>query len=144
MDNWKQTFARKMEQFREQSVAGFNRFADEVLENLFKTVSEFVDQWNFQTSTLRPNEGQRSFKFALTEEDYVLIHFRLKGIDALEYEYEYCMSGKGNIAGQRNSTRLQNANQLWAESCFQIALDDFIDKFSSDEVCQETLVTSEV
>jgi hypothetical protein len=144
MDKWKQTFAKKMDEFRGQSIASFDRFADKVLEPVFRTISDFVAHWNFQASTPRANAGQRSFRFALTEDCYVLLHFQLGDIDTLEYEYECYLSKRGCITGQRKNMRLNNVNQPWAESCFQTALDDFLEKLSSDEVHQETLVTAEV
>jgi len=144
MNKWKQEFARKMEDLGEQSSADFDRFADEVLVPIFRDVSEFVAQWRFQTSIPQSNMGKKSFKFALTENRYLLILFRIEGINTLGCEYECCLPGKECIAGPRNSMILYNANQLWAESCFQTALDDFIEKFSSDKVRQEMSALAEV
>ncbi|UCD30480.1 MAG: hypothetical protein JSV03_08440 [Planctomycetota bacterium] len=138
MNEWEQAFGRKMEAIREQSFVYFDRLADEVIEPAFRRVADFVAKWNFQTSMNRSNEGQRSFKFALNENDYLLVLFRFEGVDTVESDYECCVGGKGRIAGQRTGSGLRNADQQWAESCFQSALDNFVGMLAKGaEVGQE-------
>ncbi|MHC4442740.1 MAG: hypothetical protein ACYTF1_08980 [Planctomycetota bacterium] len=137
MEKWKQKFARKMDDLQERSLANFDRFADEALVPVFNDISEFVTQWDFESSIPHSKAGQRSFKFAVTEDCYVLILFRIEGVNTIRCEYECCFSGKGCIAGPQNSTGVHSASRFWVESCFQKAIDDFVEKFGGGEVGQE-------
>jgi hypothetical protein len=107
----------------------FERFRNEVLEQAFDSVSSFLVRWHFDVSN-PPSESQRpAYRFALTENGYLLIWFKVEGFDTLACEYEYSLPGRGRIAGVRTATSLREADRVWAESCFQTALNNFVSKF---------------
>jgi hypothetical protein len=128
MNDWERDFSRRMESLRELSTDCLERFMQADLQTAFGNFSNFLSQWKFQTSTPQTQPGRRSFKFALTEDAYVLVTFRLEGIDALECEWEYGVPVVGRVAGVRCSCSLRKVDRQWGESCFQKALDGLLVK----------------
>ncbi len=128
MNDWEREFSRKMESLRELSTDSLERFMQADLQTAFEGVTNFLSQWKFQTSTPQTQPGRRSFKFALTEDAYVLVTFRLEGIDSLECEWEYGIPVVGRIAGLRCSSSLRKVDRQWGDSCLQKALDGFLTK----------------
>ena len=123
MNDWERDFSKRMESLREQSTDCLERFLEADLQAAFEGLSSFLSQWKFQTSTPQTQPGRRSFKFALTEDAYVLVAFRLEGIDSIECEWEYGLPVVGRVAGLRCSSSLRKVDRQWGESCFQKALD---------------------
>jgi hypothetical protein len=127
-----------MENLHEHSARRFSRVVREVIGPVYDRVSSFVAQWNYQSSSPQAQPGMHSFKFALTEDGYVLILFRLTGIDQLECSYECWLPGAGCKGGHTLSGSLSGAEEPWVESCFQAALDDFVVRFSGAHQKSET------
>ncbi len=128
MNDWEKEFSRRMESLREQSTDCLERFLQADLQNAFGTFGNFLSQWRFQNSTPQTQPGRRSFKFALTEEAYVLVTFRLEGIDTLECEWEYGIPAVGRVTGARAFCSLRKVDRQWGETCFQKALDGLLAK----------------
>lgn len=137
MNDWQQSFARKMETLREQSVRCYQEKIEEVIVPSFERLAEFLNPWHFQTSSPQARPGLHSYKFALTEDGYVLISFRLTGIDRMDCAYECHLPGQGHIGGDSFNCGFADANASWADICFQTALDDFVGKFSAVRQTQE-------
>lgn len=133
MNDWEQIFTKKMEVLRAKSASLFDRLADEKFVPAFNRFTSFVAKWDIQTTIPQSKSGMRSFKFALAEDGYVLVFLRLKGVDRLECEYECWLPGSGKIESVRSTTELKCLDAGWVDSCFQVALDNFITKFS--EIC---------
>ncbi len=131
MNDWQQSFARKMETLREQSARRYQEQVNEIVQPAFERLTEFLSQWHFQASAPQARAGLHSYKFALTEDGYVLISFRLTGIDQMECAYECYLPGQGHIGGDRFCTGFEDINASWADICFQTALDDFVGKFTA-------------
>lgn len=129
MNQWEQQFAEQMEALCAQSTSCFSHFAEHVLEPAFEAVSSFVERWHYETSTPSCEQGRRAFRFGLTEDAYVLVWFRLDGLDMLECEYEYGLPQHGRVSGVRTTGSLRSADEQWARSCFQMALSNFVTKF---------------
>jgi len=128
MTDWEKEFAKKMELLHEQSTTCLEQFLQEDLQNAFDAMSAFLAQWKFHTSTPQTQAGRRSFKFGLTEDAYVIVTFRLEGVDLLECETEYGLPAVGRVNGTRSTSSLRKADQQWGESCFQKALDGLLVK----------------
>lgn len=129
MSQWQQQFAEQMEALCSQSTSWFERFAADQLEPAFESVSEFVARWHYETSCPPTEPNRRAYRFALTENGYLLIWFRVEGFDELHCEYEYALPGIGRVNGVRSSVSLREADQDWTASCFQMALSNFVTKF---------------
>ena len=130
MNAWQQQFVQKMEGLREQGFRRFDAFVDEVVDPTFEAFQEFTSSCDFQASTPQHQKGQRSYRFSLTEDVYVLNFFRAKGVAEVEHEWEACVPGHGRVKGSVTTTGVVSADDAWVEACFQKALDGFVGGFS--------------
>lgn len=128
MTEWEKEFSKKMESLHEQSTTSLERFLQEDLQTAYTALSSFLSQWKFQASTPQVQAGRRSFKFALTEDAYVIVTFRLEGVDSLECESEYGLPATGRVSGTRHNSSLRKVDRQWGEACFQKALDGLLVK----------------
>jgi hypothetical protein len=129
MDQWERQFTEQMEFLCSQSSSRFDRFAEDTLDSAFLSISDFLERWHYDT-TMPPCEARRrAFRFALTENAYVLIWFRFEGFDTLECEYEYSLPGSGRVSGGRSSVSLRSVEPEWVEAQFQSALTSFVTRF---------------
>jgi len=129
MNQWQQQFAQQMQALCSQSTQWFERFAREALDPAFESMSSFLAQWRFDISSPKAQADRWTFRFGLTENGYVLVWFKMDGFDTLECEYEYSLPGIGRVSGAKIQGSLREADQEWAESCFQAAMDAFVSKF---------------
>jgi hypothetical protein len=130
MNEWQERFARQMNKIREQSAGRFQKFSDDVLEPVFNDLSEFVAQWDMRATEPQNQNDRRTFKFALTEDAYVLLNFRLHGVEAVECGYECWIPGIGRQPGGHAHMNLSEADRSWAESFFQACLDHLASQYS--------------
>ena len=137
MNKWQQGFATKIEGLREQWCRQFDVLATETLEPVFSEFGEFVRQWDFQASAPQTQSAVRTFKFALAEDAYVLVFFRSKGLDAVQWLYEYVVPGQGTGKSRVSETVAPDVSRGWAEDCFQTALEDFGAKLAGAERARE-------
>lgn len=133
MNQWQEQFAEQMEALCAQTSGCFGRFAQEVLEPAFEQMTDFLKSWRFQTSVPLTESGRRCFRFALTEEGYLLVLFRVEGVDTLHCEYEFWIPGTGRADQVSRTTSLRAAEPQWVESCFQAALSSFVTRFAQAE-----------
>lgn len=129
MNAWQQQFTQKMEGLREQSFQRFDRFVDEVVTPTFEAFREFTSSCDFEASTPQHQKGQRTYKFSLTEDVYVLNFFRARGVAEVEHEWEACVPGQGRVKGGVTVAGVGSADDAWVEACFQKALDGFVSGF---------------
>ena len=136
MSAWEQAFASQMETLRARTGERFEQAVRETIEPAFESMSSFVNQWQFQSSTPQTGEHRRNFKFALTEDCYVIVGWRFEGMDTLEFDYEYCVPVTGRVEGERASASLRGLERAWVESCFQRALGAFAKHLVATEVSE--------
>jgi hypothetical protein len=129
MNHWQEQFAQQMDALCAQSSSWFDRFSDDVIVPSLETLTGFLDRWHYEITTPACDEARRTFRFALTEDGYLLVWFRMEGFDTLECEYEYSLPGVGRVKGVRTTGSLRAADADWVESCFQMALNAFVVKF---------------
>lgn len=137
MNQWQHDFAKRVESLRDASVRKFEQFADECLNSVFREFSDFASRHEFQCSEPKPQRGVRFYKFAIAEDAYVLMYMRSRGIDAVEWEYECSVPGRGCVEGDKENRRLTDAGRAWVERCFQTALDDLVNRVSETAVAEE-------
>jgi hypothetical protein len=130
MSQWQQNFAKRVDVLRESAIKEFEGFADEVLDRTYEEYAAFTSQHDFHNSAPSHQRGTRFYKFALSEDAYVLLYFRARGIDAVEYEYECCVPGRGCAEGEKAGVALAEAGQAWVERRFQEALDDLVNRIA--------------
>ncbi|HOB75506.1 MAG TPA: hypothetical protein PKG54_13390 [Phycisphaerae bacterium] len=130
MNQWQQSFAKRVDVLRESAIKKFETFADEVLDRTYEEYAAFTAQHDFRNIAPPHQRGTRFYKFALSEDAYVLLYFRARGIDAVESEYECSVPGHGCTEGEKVTVVLAEANPAWVERRFQTALDDLINHVS--------------
>jgi hypothetical protein len=126
MSQWKQNFVKRVDTLREAAIKKFETFADGALASVYEEYSEFTSQHEFHCSSPQHQQGSRFYKFALSEDAYVLLYFRARGIDGVECEHECSAPGQGCSESERTSVPSAEAVKNWVERCFQTALDDLL------------------
>jgi len=138
MDNkWKEGFADKVESLRDKWRQQFDVLASEMLEPVFNDLAEFVQQWDFQGTAPQTQSAVRTFKFALAENAYVLVFFRSKSMDGVQWLYECAVPGEGTVKSRVSDAHVTEVTTEWASECFQTALDDFVAKLNEAECSRE-------
>ena len=132
MNQWQDSFIKKVGALRDESARKFEHVADDVVDRVCSEFTEFAARCEFQSSTPQSQKGLRTVKFALTEDAYVLISFRFQGFDTVDCDYECFVPGQGRIEGLRSSMGLHGVDREWVERCFQTALDDFVTRSSDN------------
>ena len=138
MNDWEKDFSKRMESLHAQSTNCLERFLQEDLQGAYAAVSNFLSQWKFQNSMPQSQAGRRSFKFALTEDAYVIVTFRLDGLDVLECESEYSLPAIGRVPGTRWASSLRKVDRQWGDACFQKALDGLLAKLAEIDSKKKT------
>lgn len=131
MNQWQQGFVKRVDALRESGFKRFEAFAEEVVARVYEEYSQFASQHDFNCGVPQFQRGSRLYKFALSEDAYVLLYFRSRGIDSVECEYECSVPGRGCVESDRNRVALGDATRPWVERCFQVGLDDLITRVSA-------------
>ena len=146
MKDWQQNFLQKLEGAKKQWLHRFERFATDHLEPAFDEYADFATSNGFRVSTPDCEDGMRRYKFALTENGYVLLTFQMKGLEQVEVCIEAAVPGQGAADSADRRTELHLAGPSWAETQFQDALDSFLTAFAeagaNDAERAEELVTA--
>ncbi|GMU21769.1 MAG: hypothetical protein AMXMBFR13_18580 [Phycisphaerae bacterium] len=130
MDQWQQQFAKRVDSLREASVRKFEVFAEEVLAGVYESLAAFTSQHDFHSTAPPHQKGVRFYKFTLSEDAYVLMYFRARGIDTVECEYEVSIPGQGCVEGSKAHAAVGEAQRGWVERCFQTGLDDLVSRLA--------------
>jgi hypothetical protein len=141
MNEWQERFANKMNLIREQSAEQFKRYSQDVLTPVFQNLAEFVAQWDMQATSPQDQSDRRTFKFALAEDSYVLVGFRLHGLETVECGYECWIPSVGRQTGGNTHIGLDEADRAWAESCFQACLDHLANKYAENGSTEESVAS---
>ena len=129
MNDWQRKFLKKLESAKQQWAHQFEDFATQVVDPVFGRFAEFANAGGFTVSRPDCAEGNRIFKFALTENGYLLLMFSMKGLDEVQSCAELFIPGQGSFEPVGDHTHLCDANELWIETQFQNALDLFVTQF---------------
>jgi len=127
VDNWKQSFLKKLDQAQKQCARRFEKAMDEHVVPVFEDLAEFVGSNGFTVSTPMRETGRRSFKFELAENVYVLFIFRFFGVAELELRREIFVPGCEPLL-TKSVARVMDINKDWARKRFQTGLDDLLDR----------------
>ena len=130
MNDWKRTFLQKLESAKKQWLHRFEHLAAEHLEPVFDEFAEFATNNGFQVSAPDCEAGTRRYKFALTENGYLLLTFQMKGLEKVEVDVEAFAPGHGGTELANRCTDLHQAGPSWVESQFQDGLDSFLTLFA--------------
>jgi hypothetical protein len=134
MNEWHSAFLRRLESARKQWLQRFEVFASEQIEPVFERYAEFTRQHEFRVSTPDCERGTRLFKFALTENGYVLFTFRMRGLEEVEVCTEVFVPGPEGVEPETDQASVANVDEAWIELLFQSGLDRFIIAFGAASV----------
>ncbi len=123
MADWQQSFAKRLGELREGWLRAFDRVSDEDIAPAFRQLEYFLTNNGFSVSTPRTEGEIRSFKFALGEDAYVILYFRLHGPLEVEAANEVFVGGRNDISPSSECVPLQSINASGAQKQFQGSLD---------------------
>ena len=129
MNEWQRAFLQKLETAKKQWLHRFEQFAADFLEPTFEHFSEFTGSHGFSVMTPPCEPGNRLYKFSLTENGYVLLTFRMLGLEEVEARSDIFLPGVGSLEPVTNHANLCDAGPAWLEQQFQGGLERFIIAF---------------
>jgi len=127
MNDWQKRFAQKLETVQSVARDRFEQKADETLTPIFKEFGEFVRQYVVQATTPLTDYGIRTYRFAMSEDAYLLMTFRHMGFEQCEAQVEYFLPGSNNIPPTRETVTFSDVNASWCRVIFERSLDQFLD-----------------
>lgn len=143
MSDWKSTFARKLNDAQRQFQQAFETALDQHVEPAFHELEEFLGNNGFRLTVPMRDPGQRSYKFELSENAYVLVIFRFQAIGQFELRNEMFVPGHEPVL-TRSQGHVADVDRDWAMRRFQDALDGFVDRLGGGQTAHaaesETLV----
>jgi hypothetical protein len=138
MGDWQQSFLGKLESAKKQWLHRFEDAAQEHIEPAFSEFDEFTTSHGFTVSAPGCEAGTRLFKFGLTENGYLLLTFRLRGLDVVEANVEVFVPGPEHVAPVCTRKNLADVSRQWAREQFEQSLDRFIIAFGeASAACAE-------
>lgn len=127
MNAWQKRFAEKMEVVREVSRGRFSELTEKLLEPIFEEFKVFTYEQGIQSSTPVVTAGFQTFKFAMTENTFLLLTFRLDGLEHCETLAEYFVPKEKKLAPIGETIELVDANADWVRRTFEQGLERFVD-----------------
>ena len=129
MNDWQRSFLGKLESAKKHWQQRFEDSANEHLEPVFERFAEFTRGNGFSVSAPDCEPGTRLFKFGLTENGYVLLTFRMRGLDGVSFTAEYFVPGPQNVESTQAETQVADAPDTWFQKLFERSLDRFVVAF---------------
>jgi hypothetical protein len=129
MKEWQDRFAEKLETVRSVTRDRFEQTADATLTPIYKEFGDFTNRHHLRATAPLKKPGIRTFKFAMTENTYVLMTFRLAGLQC-GYHAEVFVPGHTKLPARLETTELCEFNDSWCRRMFEQALDRFLDTLS--------------
>ncbi len=132
MDAWKRSFSEKLAQAQARWAARLDEALDSAVTPVFGELHEFLQNNGITAATPLREKGRRSYKFELSEDAYVLLLFRGRGVGEFELTREtFVLGQRPNV--QKLTERLTVLTPEWVQQEFQTALDDFVDRLVERE-----------
>ncbi len=129
MNKWQECFARKVDSARQASTDRFHQMAEETLVPVFGEFQQFMSQQGFESSAPVMKKGLRTYKFSVSENAYVLVTFRMVGVEYCETHTEFFVPHQQTSKPQIERTELSALDSTGARGVFERALDAFMDTY---------------
>ena len=126
MNDWRQSFVRKLDTIKKHGVACFEDAAARVILPVFGLYEDFAAANGFQVGAPVQREGVRSFKFALSENAYALISFKSSSFGRVECLGEAFVPGVGHLDPVQNAFDAADLNEDQIRGHFEESLDSFV------------------
>jgi hypothetical protein len=105
----------------------FTTMADKVLTPAFEKIREITERESMKASAPLSQPTVRTFKFALSENTYLLMVFRQNGVEQCETVAEFAVPNHAKVPQLQTTTDLSDADDEWASRTFEEHLDRFLD-----------------
>ncbi|MHC4065877.1 MAG: hypothetical protein ACYSUI_15460 [Planctomycetota bacterium] len=130
MNDWQRSFLQKLDTAKKQWQHRFEQFVSDYVEPVFHEFDDFSAKNGFHVSSPDCESGVRLYKFALTENGYLLVTFRMQGMEEVEVACDSFVPGVGGVEPSSKHIALCDANELWVQQQFQNGLDRFVTAFA--------------
>lgn len=127
MNEWQKRFAQKLETVQSVARDRFEQKADDTVTPVYREFAEFIRQYVVQATTPLTDFGIRTYRFAMSEDVYLLMTFRHMGFEQCEVQVEYFVPGSSSLPPKRERVTLSDMNVSWCRNLFQETLDQFLD-----------------
>ncbi len=127
MNEWQHRFTQKLEIVRTATRDRFETIADSTLTPIFDEFSNFARKHQFRATAPLGKTGIRTYKFALTENAYVLMSFRHTAFKQCDAETEFFVPGCDKLSSITKTAGLSEFDARWCRQIFEQALDRFLD-----------------
>jgi hypothetical protein len=130
MQDWKKSFVQKLETAKKQWMHKFEQFVKLSIDPVFHELDEFSTRNGFRVTSPNCEEGTRLFKFALTENGFTLMTFRMRGLEEVQFDCEVWVPGSGRLDQNPVHVPMCDAGPAWVEKQFHTSLDRFVTLFA--------------
>lgn len=127
MNNWQERFAQKMNNVRSAAKSRFAGFARKTLKEVFEQFREFAGKQGLEATAPLARPDVRTFKFAMTENAYLLMTFRVADFNHCDLKAEVSMPNVETTAPFSATVEIIEADREWAQTMFERSLDAFAD-----------------
>ncbi len=129
MNDWQKRFAQKVELVRGTTRQQFEQLCDETITPVFEDFREFTSAQGFCATAPVKKADVHAFKFAMTENTYLLMTFRLAGFEHCELQADLFIPGDQKRACTPVHVELADLDVGWTRRMFEQSLDHFVDRF---------------
>lgn len=141
MNDWQKRFSQKVELVRGTARQQFEELCERIISPTFEEYRSFTTAQGFCATAPVKKADVRAFKFAMTENTYLLMTFRLAGFEHCELQSDLFIPGEDKHACTPVHVELSDLDVGWTRRMFEHALDAFVDRFvGSLSKREETLV----
>ena len=129
MQDWKKQFVQKVELVRETARDRFDEMVESTLQPVFESLRQFTNQQGLVATATVTKPGLRTFKFAMTENAYLMVSFRLAGFEFCEVQSDSFVPGNEKHASTPMHVEFAKFDATWVQNVFQQALDHFMESY---------------
>jgi hypothetical protein len=129
MTSWQEQFTRKVDAVRQASVTLFQQIADDALVPVYIEIKEFVTQQGIDATAPMKKLGLRTYKFEFSENAYLLLTFRVAGLEHCESVAEFSVPHVDKPKPLVERTALGAFDGSIAQGTFERALDAFMELY---------------
>jgi hypothetical protein len=126
MGEWEKTFARRLGKLREAWTSEFQRVAEQEIKPAYHELESFLSANGFSVSMPQSSGDLWSFRFALGEDVYTLVSFRLRGTAEVDATTEIVLPGTSDRKSRKTTEDLKRVKLDWAENQFRRALEELV------------------
>jgi hypothetical protein len=129
MNKWQEHFVKKVEVVRSTSRDRFEQIVIDNVAPVFDDFCEFAKMQGIQATSPLTKNGIRTFRFAITENAYLLMTFRLSGLEGCEANTEFFIPNHDKLPTYAEAAAFRDMDPQWTRTFFEKSLDQFMDSY---------------